>query len=468
MLAACAGSGPEPVREPGAPSAEPENELLDLAEDALDRGDTAAAERRFQRVLRAKPDSARALAGLGGVELARGQRAEARAHFERVVRLDPTNPEVHARLATLTGNRPGSPEPTSPEEALVAMQKYPYDPEVLLPAAQAMIARNKMAVGLATLERIVWLADLNPAAARRAIALLKELDPRWSERKTLAVHVTVDEALSSRPGWRSRQRTLWLSVSRALDKALPIRFVPLSFRVARVEASLSLEEVLENFVREHPRSPGPGIIALFTEHPVARPSAAGKLGLAQFLGRLMVVRLPPGERESRVLAHEILHLFGAIHVTDAIDSLMNPQTTELTLDPLNYAIVQALRSRHFSGAGFGPDILSSIDLRQTIDAYSSALNVNLGLRKLALQRALKQRSNSRYLARRHRVKAMELDSHLGDVAKHLALLVRADQRPAQAVFLFETAAHLYGPDTPRGRAMLGYARSLTRSLQLSP
>ncbi len=39
----------------------------------------------------------------------------------------------------------------------------------------------------------------------------------------------------------------------------------------------------------------------------------------------MTVRLEAGASESRVLAHEILHLYGTIHVLDDLESLIRRQ-----------------------------------------------------------------------------------------------------------------------------------------------
>ena len=100
---------------------------------------------------------------------------------------------------------------------------------------------------------------------------------------------------------------------------LAIRFLPLSYRVVTVPEGLSLEAMLDAFVRGYRGPSGAGVLALFTEARIPNRRQGGKLGVAQFLGRAMAVRLPPGVRESRVLLHEILHLFGAIHVTDEID-----------------------------------------------------------------------------------------------------------------------------------------------------
>jgi hypothetical protein len=46
---------------------------------------------------------------------------------------------------------------------------------------------------------------------------------------------------------------------------------------------------------------------------------------------------------------------------------------------------------------------------------------------------------------------IELDPHLGDVARFVALLLWRGEKPASAAFLLETASRLYGPRTANGR-----------------
>jgi hypothetical protein len=60
-------------------------------------------------------------------------------------------------------------------------------------------------------------------------------------------------------------------------------------------------------------------------------------------------------------------------------------------------------------------------------------------------------ATSRIEARRAAARVLQLDPHLGDVARFVSALLWRGERPAAAAFLLETAANLYGPRTARGR-----------------
>ena len=168
--------------------------------------------------------------------------------------------------------------------------------------------------------------------------------------------------------------------------------------------------------------------------------------------------------DSRVLAHEILHLYGAIHVVEEVESLMNPVGTSMQLDRASYRIVRATRKRTFRGGGLGRDVLPRIDLAETIAAYEAALALNLTFRKLGLEKALESRRISRYHAANQAREALRMDTHLADVIVMVSTLLRADARHVEALSLLEAAATLYGPDTRRGRETAGNAERLRRWL----
>jgi tetratricopeptide (TPR) repeat protein len=484
----------KPVRSRGRTSPL-EATLVPLAEEALARGDLGVAEERFQRLLRQDPDSAVALTGLGRIALARGDRETAatrfreatradpeaapawvllaeseaddplaaRAHLERAIALEPSSMRAHARLAALTGRAP-EPEEDSLDAALRLVERHPYDPGALLWAGKRLAAEGYRDEAIHVLETAVSLADLDVEAADEALATLSDLDAGWSERRIVRVHVRVDEVLRRVPGWRFEQRSLWGGISAALDPVLATRFVVVSqagFDVAGIGPAL--EPVL-SALGSGPDVPRNGLLAGFTGLPMPRRAGA-KRGIADYLGRRLVVRQVPGVDAGRVLAHEILHVYGGIHVVDDLDSLMNASGDSLVIDPLNARIAASLRARTFGPGGVERNVLPRLDRAEAIEAYSDALRVNLTYRKLGIDRLLDDPLVSRYHAAREAQRLATLDPHLGDVSRFVAVLLWEEGRRVEAVALLETASRLYGARSRLGRETLEQADALRALLR---
>jgi tetratricopeptide (TPR) repeat protein len=474
--------GTAPSVRPFAPRPDLADSLVQVGEQALAAGDLTAAEDRFARALEADPGSAAARIGLGRAALARddlagaedhftralelepravaarvglgrvagrqGHTAEAREHLERALEADPWSAETHAELAALTGPAPRT--PADLDEKLRRANAHPYDLSAGLAAASALAEAGRHDEAARRLESVLWLADLDPRAARRAWALLARLDPAWREWRVVAVHSFADESIRAHPDWEFRLRLVWLRTSRTLGPLLQVRFLPTSFAGFASGESASLDSIDAAFRAQTRRVPNEGVLAAFTER--APPSRTGgeRLGQAEFLGRRLIVRLEPEPGPSRVLLHELVHLYGGVHVADDVESLMNPAGTAQVLDPLNARIVRELRVRRFRGDRES-DVFEVIDLEATTLAYRHALRANLALRRAGLIEAMEQAGGSRIAARRAALKVLELDPHLGDVARFVSLLLWRGDDPASAALLLETAARLYGPRTARGR-----------------
>jgi tetratricopeptide (TPR) repeat protein len=393
-----------------------------------------------------------------------GNRQAEYALLARVLERDSAHPGAHARLAQLSGPAPAS--PAAGFDALVRRASlHPYDPAALVAAAGALAQRGRVEQAVEYLERAVWLADLDPSSARNAIAQLSRLSDDWSRRRIVPVQVHADELTRARPGWRFRIRTLWSSVSKTLGSVLETRFVPVvigSFDAAEVPNDL--DQIHERFVASA-RAPAEGILAVVTERAIPIGPGVFKKGVAEFLGRSLAVRLEPRAIQSRVLAHEILHLYGAIHVLDDVDTLMNPAGTSLVLDGPSIRIVRALRDRAFGPGGIEDNVLPRIDLAETVAAYRAALGVNLGFRDAGIAEALEEHLRSPEQAALRAQRATRLDHHLADAARMVAALMLADARREQALRLLDLSSQLYGADTPRGRQTAAQAEMLRNSLE---
>ena len=496
LALACASA---PRATAPAPAAEPElvATLIRLGDDALAAGDAERARQRFERALEAEPRSSAARVGLGRALLAAGRRDEARAeiragiatnpddagaHFalaeiaeqsgdaagaraelERVLALDAGRIDAHVRLADLSGPAPAAPA-AGPDDAIARGDAHPYDPRARVAAGEALLARGDGPHAREHLESALVLADLDPASGRRAAELLRTHFADWRERRVVWVYAFADEVLRENPAWRFQLRFAWLSISQALEPWLGVRFAVAGLGTFRSEgAGFDLSPILAAGRRQNPGLPQQGVVAFFTGRPSPRAAGAWKLGEAELLGRVLAVRLARGEVASRVLAHEVLHLYGAVHVNPEVDALMNPSGRSLALDPWNAAIVGATSGRDFGPGGIDANVLPHADLATLIAAYRAALGANVAMRNAGVAEALEAGGGSARAAAPQARVAMQLDEHLGDVANLVAQLLVRDGRPAAAVQAWETAAQLYGPATPRGRRALQDARALVRT-----
>lgn len=308
---------------------------------------------------------------------------------------------------------------------------------------------------------MLTLADLDPPAATRAVALLAAHYPDWRARRVVWVHAFADERLRADPSWRFQQRFAWLALSQALDPLLATRFLVADLGAFQSAGSgLDLPGIADAAHAQVGVLPREGIVAFLTGQPVPRQPGVWKQGQAEFLGREVVVRMAPGEVASRVLAHEVMHLFGAIHVNPDVDSLMNPSGSSTRIDPLNAAILRVVRVRRFGPGGLEPNVVAVIPLRPAIDAYAKALGVDLVLRQSGIREALAASGGSLRAAAPQVRTELGLDDHLGDVSSFVGELLARDRRPAAAARLHEIAAQLYGPGTARGQRQLARAQAL--------
>jgi hypothetical protein len=260
-------------------------------------------------------------------------------------------------------------------------------------------------------------------------------------------------------------RLVLQSLSQSLDSVLRVAFLPASIRdFESASAPNDLGAIAAAFAARGEPDPPRGIVAAFTERPMPRRPGRHPLGQAEFLGRLLFARLEPDAISSRTLAHEILHLYGAVHLSERVDSLMNPRGAEWVVRTPNASIAGALRQRRFGPGGLEANVFPYIDLDETIDAYLAAIRANLTLRRLGIEEVLRETRSRRARVLRMRREA-KLDSHLGDVCEFTAQLLWRAERRVDAVVLYETAAQLYGPRSERGRAVQAQADALRKGLR---
>jgi hypothetical protein len=378
-----------------------------------------------------------------------GEAAAARAHLAEVLERDPACSDAHARLERLTGPA-RAPEPEGLEAALRLAVAHPYDPRALLAAAQRAAGARRPELALALAEKVVWLGDLAPGATADALRLLAALESA-APLRPVPVHVYADATARAGEGWRFRLRTLWSDASSTLAPLLGARFVALSIEPFEPGAPASDLPSLFRALAAH-AAPEHGIVA-----GVVGPPAPGdgppdaRRGAAEFLGRRLLVRLEPGAAGARVLAHELLHLYGAVHAPEESDSLMSAHGDSRRLDARNRLILELTRERTFGPGGVERDLLPALDHGAAIDAWGAALRLDLALRGPDLAQAVARSALSG---------GAGPDPHLGDVARWLAALLVAEERRDEAALLLDTASALHGPGTEAGRREAERARAL--------
>jgi len=507
ISAGCAGAPLEPrpdatAQRSSAEESELVRSLVSLGETALARGDVASAEERFERALALAPGSAAPRLGLArvarrrgdlvaqrewleqaalqggagaapqialaGLEVEAGRRDRAMELLAEALERDPEAPSAHAALAGLSGRVSRRPLPGDAEAARRLAQAHPYDLFAALQWARLEAAADSAAVDAAldTLADRLWLADGDRASARAGVALLATRRREWVGRRIVWLHLYGDETVRAHEGWQMRLRLLVRGQNEGPGAVLDTVFLPASiagFAAERASARLeSIEREWADGVRRWPRD---GVLAAFTERPPPRRPGSFKAGQAELLGRRMIIRLAPGETDSRTLAHEVLHLYGAVHIRDEVDSLMNPAGDSHRLDAANRRIVVLQRERRFGGGGPATDVFPYADVEALTAAYRELLALNLTFRQIGLGRALEAAETSRYHAADIASEEVALDEHFGDVARFIAMLLLYRDRPAEAALFLNGASRLYGRSTPRGREALRNSNDIHRALE---
>jgi tetratricopeptide (TPR) repeat protein len=446
---ACAAETGSPVSEAPPTPANPPILFLD----------TVASEPEIPTDSRAVKE----LLHLAEVERRAGNAEAEYAYLSQVIELDNAHCPAHARLAEITGLAPTNRLPGSNDLVRRALQ-HPYDPKALVIAAELLVERGSVDQAIEFFERAVWLADLDPAAALIAIRKLYVLSDEWKHRRIVPVQLYVDDLIQLQPSWKFQMRNLWQSASVMLESVLETRFVPIAILPFNASDTPNDLDLIHAAFLAETRPPAEGIYAAVTGRPLPSGNAVYKKGVSELLGRSMTVRIAPGAIRSRVLAHEILHLYGAIHVLEGIDSLMNPTGDSLALDAPNIRIVRSLRNREFGPGDIEQNVLPWIDLGATVAAYRTALSENLILRDAGIKEAMRANDARSDQAEFRVFRATYLDTHLADVARLVAALMLEDGQRVEALRLLDLSSQLYGPSTPRGRASAEKAKLLRESL----
>lgn len=207
------------------------------------------------------------------------------------------------------------------------------------------------------------------------LALLVGL-PGAAPALSLTTKPHVERSGTNRKVEKVRPIKLMVAMSPSLHKA-PRRVMDLSDAVAHADSILrqhlgrplrltqsarwplrgrhgTLEALLLDLVRTVPRGEADIVVGLATRaNDLTWSVPDGRShGLASYGdGSAVLVLQRPRALPGRLLAHELGHLFGAIHV-DGQDLLMDPKGRGEALDQLNASLIQLHRQRRFTLSGF--------------------------------------------------------------------------------------------------------------------
>jgi len=437
--------------------------LAGLGDVAARRGDNAEAESRYRVALEIDPGLSRAQLGLADLLHQSGDATAARAHLDAALATSPLDPRLHQRGWVWTGLAKGMAPTdtgldTSPAAVRERARAHPYDSRVQIAQAKLAIAEGDEAGARAALETALLMADVIPRTAVEAARLLADLD--GGAIRFVPVYVYADESVQAKPSWKFELRIAFGRASAVLRPLLDTIFVPVSIKTFTTAGVLDdLGAVHNAMLSAIPRQPLSGIIAGFTRRKSPRTRTAHRLGEARYFGRELVVRLNEKDLEGRTLAHEVLHLYGAMHLAPEIPSLMNPVSGDWVLDAYTVRILKLTASRRFGPGSFERNILSHVDNEALADALVAALRVNVHFRNVDVAGAHAEAERSKGVARFEMRQATTEDQVLAQVAELTAwVLMRAD-RPAQAVRMMENAGKLYGVRKKRGRAAMAQAEA---------
>jgi predicted Zn-dependent protease len=200
----------------------------------LARSDEGAAGEIFERLEKARPSSAEALALEGDFEFARGQMARALRQYREALALRPAFRGLHAAIAQIY-DKSGHPDWAAAERAVEAQPGAECGGQTMECAVAAGHAEEAAAGPAGTPEDLYWQAKAFQTLARRAYARLQAL-PASRERAEAAAEAYEKteryreaaaawrEALHFAPGDAGIQRRLALALCHSNDcgAALPL------------------------------------------------------------------------------------------------------------------------------------------------------------------------------------------------------------------------------------------------------
>ena len=174
--------------------------------------------------------------------------------------------------------------------------------------------------------------------------------------RTIRVGIAVTPDFKTIRDWRPEFEKRLAYASRIFEKEFQIRFVPFKWyewptTVGRESSQVMIEDLMSRFpLKDVDVMIGLACIPANPKGPITDPDV---LGLARPFSGYLVLRYPQNRlyriQEETALAHELAHLFGAVHTTDS-SSILYPiieKQLPANFDPENHEIITRTRAMDF-------------------------------------------------------------------------------------------------------------------------
>ncbi|MGQ9801666.1 MAG: tetratricopeptide repeat protein [Candidatus Saccharicenans sp.] len=169
------------------------------------------------------------------------------------------------------------------------------------------------------------------------------------EIREITIRLAADEELQDRPISRERVESLLREVSREFEKLFGLRFRWQGWeRWRSPDGARNLEELAEDLDRAGLKM-GAEILLAVTGQPDLELEYTGFSLFRE--ATVIVIYTPDRQKLKKLLAHELGHVFGAVHVPST-SSIMSCGGDGPGFDPENRRIIQLGRQRHFRPFGF--------------------------------------------------------------------------------------------------------------------
>lgn len=198
---------------------------------------------------------------------------------------------------------------------------------------------------------------------------------RKEEDRALLVKVVADQSFAQQHLWKQKaQKILLGSSSDMISEMLGVRIGIHSYEVWEHEPIDDIAILTTRMINEVELGRADILIGLCLETDRDKIHGLRKDGLTVAYRGFMIQTFPGGKKNNSylpmVIAHEMTHIFGGIHVYDG--TLMSPifeNEIKVVLDPLNEAIIKITRNIDFSK---GYSSLPKSDLEKLAELYKRA------------------------------------------------------------------------------------------------